>query len=560
VIYLGWALHGDAAGHKGRVTSDSDFATASEGTAQPVAGPEVTGRPRRRWWLSVSVGTLGVVAGFACYLRLADTRAVNTDGAAQALPAWAMLHGNLLLHGWQIGDVSFYTTEVPEYALVELVRGLNAGVVHVAAAITYTLVVLLAALLAKGRTTGRPALVRVLITVGILVAPQLVQGINVLISSPDHIGTAVPVLLAWIIVDRARPRWYVPVAVAVVLGWAAVADSLVLIIGVLPLVLVCLLRVIRAKVVLGGELRTRWYELALGAGALAGFGASQLAMRLISAAGGFQFRPTGGQIISSFSVVPQQLSIAGQGVLLLFGADFIGQHPDVATAVMVVHVVGVALAGLGVLVAALRFVRGRSLVDQVLVAGVVFNLAAYAFSTLAASIYQTREIAPVLPLSAVLAGRLIADRIPVTRPARIALLAVLVGYLAGLGYELTAPPVPAQNQQIASWLETHHFRSGLSGYWESDVVTLTTGNRVRVAPVLVVGKRLQPWYHPVKSSWFDPRESSANFVVLGPTDAEYQGFTAVKPVVATFGSPAHEYHVGRYEVLTYAKNLLTDLH
>jgi hypothetical protein len=560
VIYLVWALYGDAAGHKGRVTSDSDFATASQGTAQPVAGPEVTGRPPRRRWLSVSVCALGVVAGFACYLRLADTRAVNTDGAAQALPAWAMLHGNLLLHGWQIGDVSFYTTEVPEYALVEFVRGLNAGVVHVAAAITYTLVVLLAAVLAKGSTTGRAALVRVLVTVGILVAPQLVQGINVLISSPDHIGTAVPVMLAWIIVDRARPRWYVAVAVAVVLGWAAVADSLVLIIGVLPLVLVCLVRVIRAKAVTRGKLRAQWYELALGAGALAGFGASQLAMRLISAAGGFQFKPTGGQIITSLSVVPQQLSVAGQGVLLLFGADFIGQHPDVATAVMVLHVVGVALAGLGVLVAALRFVRGRLLVDQVLVAGIVFNLVAYAFSTLAASIDQTREIAPVLPLSAVLAGRLIADRIRVTRPARMALLAVLVGYLAGLGYELTTPPVPAQNLQIASWLEAHHFRSGLSGYWESDVVTLTTGNRVTVAPVLVVGKGLQPWYHPVKSSWFDPRQSWANFVVLGPADAEYQGFTAVKPVVATFGSPAHEYHVGRYEVLTYAKNLLTDLH
>jgi hypothetical protein len=60
-----------------------------------------------------------------------------------------MLHGNVLLRGWRFGDVSYYTTEIPQYALVEVLRGLNADVVHVAAAMTYTLAVLLAALLAN---------------------------------------------------------------------------------------------------------------------------------------------------------------------------------------------------------------------------------------------------------------------------------------------------------------------------------------------------------------------------------------------------------------------------
>jgi hypothetical protein len=49
--------------------------------------------------------------------------------------------------------VPFYTTELPEYMLVEMVRGLNADAVHVAAALTYTLLVLLAAILAKGHAT-----------------------------------------------------------------------------------------------------------------------------------------------------------------------------------------------------------------------------------------------------------------------------------------------------------------------------------------------------------------------------------------------------------------------
>src|SRR5438034_3902474 len=112
---------------------------------------------RPRTWAVPAVWVLGVIAAFVSCLQLARTRAVNSDGASNALQAWDMLHGNLLLHGWSLSDVSFYTTELPQYMLVEFLRGLNEDVVHVAAAMTYTLATLLAALLAKGTATGRQA-------------------------------------------------------------------------------------------------------------------------------------------------------------------------------------------------------------------------------------------------------------------------------------------------------------------------------------------------------------------------------------------------------------------
>ncbi len=506
----------------------------------------------RRRWPTVAVWALGSAAALGCYLRLAGTSAVNSDGAAQALQAWDMLHGNLLLHGWTLSDVSFYTTELPEYMLVDFCRGLIPDVVDVAAATTYTLVVLLAALLAKSTATGRAALVRVLVTVGIMVAPQLPQGINILISSPDHIGTSAPILAAWLVLDRARPRRWVPVAIALVLGWAAVADQLVLIVGVLPLVFVCLVRVIRAVAVERQELRAQRYDLALGAGALVGGGAALLALRLISAAGGFTVQPLAAQL-ASVADLPSHLVIAGQGLLLLGGADFIGQPVGVASAVMVLHLVGVGLAALAVLAAAIRFLPGRDRVNQVLVTGVAFNLAAYALSTRAIEVRDVREMAPVLPLSAVLAGRMLADRIRVSNAALPALAVVLLGYLAGQGYELTTPQAPAQNEQIALWLEAHHFRSGLSGYWQGNVIALTTGDRVRVAPIMEQNDKFVPIHWDTKPSWYDPRRSAANFVLIGPT------FPNVKGVVTAFGHPARVYRVGPYEVLTYTKNLLTDL-
>ena len=53
-----------------------------------------------------------------------------------------MLAGNWLLHGWTLSDVSFYTTELPEYVIVEALRPFGLGVIHVSAALTYTLLVL----------------------------------------------------------------------------------------------------------------------------------------------------------------------------------------------------------------------------------------------------------------------------------------------------------------------------------------------------------------------------------------------------------------------------------
>ena len=186
----------------GRVSASGAllFEPEDDGAPGP-AGPAGLRALKLRPLAVTALWVLGAIAAFVCYLRLSRTRAVNSDGAGQALQAWDMLHGNLLLRGWSLGDVSYYTTEVPQYMLVEFLRGLNQDVVHVAAAMTYTLAVLLAALLAKGTSTGRQAVVRVLIAAGIMLAPQLASGVNILLSSPDHIGTSVPVMAVWLILD-----------------------------------------------------------------------------------------------------------------------------------------------------------------------------------------------------------------------------------------------------------------------------------------------------------------------------------------------------------------------
>ena len=183
------------------------------------------------------------MALFAGYLGQSRTVSVGSDGASQALQAWDLLHGNPLLRGWWVTDVSFYTTELPQYALLELGRGLTPDVMHVGGAMTYTLLVLAAAFLARGRARGPAGLTRALLAAGIMLAPQLGPGTETLVLSPDHTGTAVPVLLVWLLIDRSAARWYVPVLVWLALAWVSVADTLTLFIAVIPLALVCAVRV-----------------------------------------------------------------------------------------------------------------------------------------------------------------------------------------------------------------------------------------------------------------------------------------------------------------------------
>ena len=505
------------------------------------------------------VWTLAAVALFGAYLQLAGTFPADSDGASNALQAWDMLHGNVLLHGWSLSDVSFYTTELPQYMLIELARGLNQGDVHVAAAMTYTLVVLLAALLAKGNSTGREAVVRAGVAAGIMLVPQLMTGVNVLMSSPDHVGTTVPVLVVWLILDRARPRWYIPVIAGALLAWAEIADPLVLYIGVLPLVLVGAIRAYYAVAVEREPLEKQWYDLALVAAALLAVAVAVVAVHLIHADGGFAVRSGPTRFIPSASLLPRNLANTGEGLLLLGGADFVGLRLTLSTVATLLHLAGVFLAGWGTWLAARHFLRDRDRVEQVLVTAIAINLAAYVISTKPHVITGTREIAAVLPFSAVLAGRLLARRLMAAKVVPV-LLVVLFAYVLGLGYEISRPQVPAQNQRLTTWLENHHLHSGLSGYWQANVVTLASGGRVQIRTVTAHGDRVARVRYESKASWYEPAHSTANFVVLSPGTPGFPGFTSAAAVLDTFGPSARSYRVGRDTVLVWNKNLLLDLH
>ena len=563
-----------------------------------------------------------------CYARLSATFPAGSDGASSALEGWDLLHGNWLLRGWTLTDVSFYTTELPEYAAIELARGLNPGVLRIAAAVTYTLLVVVSALLAGGRRSdtgdcgtghrdtgsrdtgswGAEGWARALIAAAILLAPQLGDGVHVLLAQPDHTGTQVLILGIFVVLERAPRRWYTVGAVWALLTAGIVADKIVIVDAVVPLTFVALLHAQWTRRPLAHR-----FELSLAVAAPAAAATAGLLLTLISRAGGFTMLPVQTGLTTPGSV-PGHLSLAWHGVLSLFGSDVTAAAPGPQTALALLHAPGIALAVAAFAATAWRVPNQRDLVGDVLAVGIVVNLGGFVASVIPATAFDTREVSALLPFGAVLAGRVFGRRarVPALRrgsatkgaadeaadeaadgrfqwPGRArawvpAVAFVIAGacQLAALGYGAAQPAAADPERALAAWLAAHQLTSGLGTFNEDNLTTLDSDGRVRLLtvswqpPAPAARRSFQPdrqagqaaqapprggavaRLYQSSASWYDAGDHYADFVVTGTAD----GTADVIPrreILALAGPPARTYQFQSFTIMVWDTNLLAQL-
>ena len=324
--------------------------------------------------------------------------------------------------------------------------GLRPEVVHICSAVTYTLLVLLAAFVARGRARGAEGVIRALLAAGIMLAPQPTGPTQVLLGSPDHVGTAVPLLVLLLFLEWAPARWYGPAVAGILLAAGQVGDPLVEVIGVLPLFLGCLIRAGRIlwhhraeaptassgrSRVVGWAWRTAWYELSLAAAAALAVPVAAAAYRLIEHLGGYRTAKAYYGLQSVHEIV-HGMPLALRSVLALYGADYQSVTGAGNVAFALVHLIGVAvvvaavaLAAWRLIVPGARLVRWQfnggghagdagpggtgDLIADVLVIAVAANFAAFLIDVPMENIYSAHEIGPVLSLGAALAGRVVGS-------------------------------------------------------------------------------------------------------------------------------------------------------
>jgi hypothetical protein len=332
------------------------------------------------------------------------------------------------------------------------------------------------------------------------------------------------------------------------------SDSIVLLEAELPLLAVCAIRVYRR----GGALLDSWYELSLGAAAIAAELLAQLVLVTVKAMGGFTAFPLQ-ETFNPVTELSSRIWITAESTLLLYGADFSGLplKGNLSLLTVSIHLVGVALAIAGTIYAIRKF-SSNDLMPQIVTAMLIISVLAYILLNQGTASGGAHDVMPVLPAGAILAGRLVF-RAQIPRRLLALVLAGLAVYGLLLADYALHVAVPPNEKPLASWLQQHDLRFGLSDYYAAALITVDGDNRVMIAPVKRVGANLivSPWEST--TSWYDPAQHDATFFVATPMNGCPPGDPRLWAAAArrAYGPPAKTYSVDGSQVLVWDYNLLT---
>jgi hypothetical protein len=494
--------------------------------------------------LAVTAWIAGCAVLFLCYLRISFTAHVTSDGANNALQAWDMLHGHLLMHGWIAGDVTYYTFDLPVLMLAEIVFGLQDLTSHVASAVIYLIVTVLAVAVAVADSRGLARLARAGVVVAVLTATFHVEwNAPYLLGAPDHIGTSVFLLACVLLIDRAPARRHTAPLLLAILWAGQIGDATVRYVAVPAVVAVSVYRVAAARKLRGGD----------AANALAAVASVPLAVAvraLMLHFGAYQMIAPK-TAIATPGQWPHNAAIAWHAIRVLFGAEVASGSANPGRDAG--YILGIACL-LAVAVGFARVAwtwRTASRAEQVLCAAIVINLAVYVVSTMPIP-SNPYEVVGILPCGAVLAARGCVPRhIPDRLRAGLATGLAATVALLPLAIAAARPAAPAPTAPLAAWLEAHGLTYGLAGYWNGSVITLHSGGQVRARAVVIRGSQVIRYDWQTDTAWFDPSQHNATFLI---TDLAGVGLSPWAEHF--FGKPYQIDRVSHWAILIYRKNLL----
>ena len=534
---------------------------------------------------------LGVVAGVAvvCWLSyLGSTHFISgdSDGATVVLEGQSFAAGHVTLHGWALSLDSFWTVDVPFYALGVALFGLSPVLVNLVPAVIATAVVVVGALLA-GLGRRRAGVVAGAVVVVALLGLPTPGLAHFFLRGPLHVGTVLWCLLAFAGLRTGRLRWGAAGA-AVLFAAGLLGDLQMLALGVVPAAAAGLVAMARCR-----SLRAGAPAVLAAAGGVALAAGVRVVTRILGAFSVGHTNPTATDI--------------GRNVADLwhFGSSLggVGNHlsgPGALRALAdVVHGVGLALILAAAVVALVRLVLGAATgssaaaaevaaaeveggdgpgapasdvgrsagaemageppveswrLDDLLLLAMLGSITVFLVLATTPMFGFARYLTAGFIFGAVLCGRVVAaatDRLPSLRGRRVAAAlgaVVVAGYLVATGLALRGPMPARSPADLGSFLASKGLTDGLGAYWSASIVTVDTHGSVRVRPVVADRDgHLVRYGKNSAVAWY--RGQRFQFLVYD-TKAPW-GRVNAGTAEATFGPFAASYLVDGYRVLVW---------
>lgn len=529
-------------------------------------------RPALPLPLRVLLVVLITPVAFLIYRRCSSTFPINTDYSNLMLEGDTMLHGNPLLSNWYLTTVSWYTTDIPLFALGIALRGFNPVLMRDIPTLVFLGVLAVSLWLAsrpredEARGSG---LIGAAITFALLGLPSDVLATHLLMG-PFRTGMVLLALLAYAALDTLKEKedGRVPIVrlllFSVPLTLALITDEFTQYIVVAPILLVTGLRLWR------GPQEGRKVEIAILSATVATVLVAKITLKLLGAAGGFVMPDTYSNHIRIIPLLDlgRNLAWSVEGFQMIYSNNFWGMELGlpalfrILSGVSLVLVVYVMARVLFLLYATARATPAAPVVlfplDRIssyLALGMTMNLLAYSFSTLPIGLATNRYFAPVAIFGAVLAGRLYTRRLlPEGKLRRwFPYLALLAAALSFVIFVKTTrrPHADRPLERVGLWLEARNLHDGYGGYWSTSDITVLTNKRVRVRQIIATEGGFKPFLFAADKRWYD---APAYFVVIDQRDF---GGVNPKSVRAAFGEPDLEQQMEGHTIFVYNRNLAT---
>jgi hypothetical protein len=479
----------------------------------------------------------------------------NSDDATLVLQGQSVAAGHAALQGWDLSYDSFWTVDVIFYAVAVRLLGVGPDLMNLVPAVIAGSLVLVAAMLTRQGRTDRGFLAGAAL-VGALLALPGPELAFFLLQGGWHAATTLWCLLTFAAVSRSSSRWSLAAAVVLV-ATGLLGDLLTLTLVVVPLIV---------GAALGWRRSRSWRAASRPLIAAVAGGALALGVRAIAVA-------SGAYSIGSRSILAPHLQIVLNlraipfRLAELFGVTIkvpgLARTPLALRAVHVVLMLVVVIAlgaGLARIARSLFAHRPYAVAErdsvafeELLVIAFVTDLASFAVFSTYGAVDFTRYLVPGFVFLVVLAARLVARAVrsrPSLEPRVLAGVAIVVIGLCAVnfGADSIGPAAPQEARALGTFLSSRGLRSGVGDYWSSSIVTVDTGDEVKVRPVAIgPSGTLQRYTLQSAASWYQGR--TFRFFVYDSGNI-WQNVTAAA-AMKTFGAPSATYDVGSYRVLTY---------